>query len=321
MRLVVAEGELLERVLDSTYPVWHDGLTRRAYSQWNAAQLRTPWGRERLTRFRPDRRRRGPAVVAQTLPLRRAHRRTTRDGCAASARCSRRPSTGARGHAAALIERVVEGAREEGALVAGLFSEIGEAVLRAPRVREGADGRGHGQHHAEGRCAGDAGARRHRARLRRHLRDARHAHGGSALRVETRSGGAALRACRRSGSSPGSARRARARWSSSSPRRAPQQRPTWCCRRTSTAGRWRRQATGTRLAPASAGCCRCWPRASRPARPRSSAPGGRGRFPVPPQISLSRRTDPKDIFMLRSLGAWVCELRADDVFYWRSDYF
>ena len=48
---MVAEGELLERILDSTFPVWHEGLTRRAYSQWNAAQLRTPWGRERLTRF------------------------------------------------------------------------------------------------------------------------------------------------------------------------------------------------------------------------------------------------------------------------------
>ena len=44
-------------------------------------------------------------------------------------------------------------------------------------------------------------------------------------------------------------------------------------------------------------------------------------FPVPPQLSLSRRTDPKDIFMMRSLEAGVCELRADDVFYWRSDYF
>ena len=51
MRLVVAEGELLERVLDSTYPVWNDGLSRKAYSRWNTAQLRTPWGRERLTRF------------------------------------------------------------------------------------------------------------------------------------------------------------------------------------------------------------------------------------------------------------------------------
>ena len=46
-------------------------------------------------------------------------------------------------------------------------------------------------------------------------------------------------------------------------------------------------------------------------------------FPVPPQLVLSRRTDPKDVFMLRPLGpeGVPYELGADDVFYWRSDYF
>ena len=39
------------------------------------------------------------------------------------------------------------------------------------------------------------------------------------------------------------------------------------------------------------------------------------------QVSLSRRTDSKDIFMIRSLEAGVCDLPADGVFYWRSDYF
>ena len=32
-------------------------------------------------------------------------------------------------------------------------------------------------------------------------------------------------------------------------------------------------------------------------------------FPVPPQVSLSRRTDSKDIFMIRSLDAGLCDLR------------
>jgi hypothetical protein len=44
-------------------------------------------------------------------------------------------------------------------------------------------------------------------------------------------------------------------------------------------------------------------------------------FPVPPQIALSRRTDPKDLFMLRPLDGSRYEWRPSDVFYWRSDYF
>ena len=43
-------------------------------------------------------------------------------------------------------------------------------------------------------------------------------------------------------------------------------------------------------------------------------------FPVPPQLSLGRRTDPADIFMLRPLADVRCRRRGD-VFYWRSDYF
>ena len=51
MNLVLAEGALLERILDDTYPVWNEGLSRQAYGQWNTAQLRTPWGRDHLHRF------------------------------------------------------------------------------------------------------------------------------------------------------------------------------------------------------------------------------------------------------------------------------
>jgi hypothetical protein len=44
-------------------------------------------------------------------------------------------------------------------------------------------------------------------------------------------------------------------------------------------------------------------------------------FPVPPQLRLGRRTDPKDILMLRALADLRLPSRADKVFYWRSDYF
>jgi hypothetical protein len=50
MALVLADPELRERIQDATFPIWNDGLSRRAYGQWNAAQMRTAWGRERLHR-------------------------------------------------------------------------------------------------------------------------------------------------------------------------------------------------------------------------------------------------------------------------------
>ncbi len=46
----VVEGALLEQVLDDTYPLWGEGLTRRAYGQWNLAQMKTAWGKEHLHR-------------------------------------------------------------------------------------------------------------------------------------------------------------------------------------------------------------------------------------------------------------------------------
>jgi hypothetical protein len=45
-------------------------------------------------------------------------------------------------------------------------------------------------------------------------------------------------------------------------------------------------------------------------------------FPVPPQLTIADRTDPADVFMLRPLAQGVTvPASADDVFYWRSDYF
>src|SRR5205809_7927705 len=50
MRLVPAEGPLLEEILDLTHLLWGEGLSRAAYARWNGAQLRTRWGREHLVR-------------------------------------------------------------------------------------------------------------------------------------------------------------------------------------------------------------------------------------------------------------------------------
>lgn len=50
-KVVAADGELLERILDQTFPVWGEGLTREAYGRYNRAQLSTPWGAAHLRRM------------------------------------------------------------------------------------------------------------------------------------------------------------------------------------------------------------------------------------------------------------------------------
>ena len=49
--VVPAEGAILERVLDATYPFSNGGLTRHAYGRLDAAQTRTVWGRGHRRRF------------------------------------------------------------------------------------------------------------------------------------------------------------------------------------------------------------------------------------------------------------------------------
>ena len=44
-------------------------------------------------------------------------------------------------------------------------------------------------------------------------------------------------------------------------------------------------------------------------------------FPVPPQWQLTGRTDARDLLMMRPFVELSRPLTADDVFYWRADYF
>ena len=123
---MVADESLVERVLDDTYPVWHEGLTRDAYSKWSRGQLRTPWGRGHLQRFvmLDD----GGVHVASLKRYRYPMRLDGREGwmCGIGAVLTA-PASRGHGHASRLVEEVVEQSRAEGALVAGLFSEIGTA--------------------------------------------------------------------------------------------------------------------------------------------------------------------------------------------------
>ena len=116
MKVIVAEDALLEQVHDLTYPVWHEGLTRRAYAQWNRAQLLTPWGRERLQRL---------ALVDASgdvlATLKRYRYEIRLDGragwmCGIGALFTP-PDRRGLGYATDLVERVLEEARRDGAMI------------------------------------------------------------------------------------------------------------------------------------------------------------------------------------------------------------
>ena len=126
MHLVAAQGQLLEHILDETYPVWHEGLTRRTYGQWNAAQARTPWARRNLERV---------ALVDDDGSLLSSAKRYRFDARIAG-RDVHLLGIGAvftpaarrgRGYASTLIERLIDEAHADGAALALLFSEISTA--------------------------------------------------------------------------------------------------------------------------------------------------------------------------------------------------
>jgi hypothetical protein len=148
MRLIAAEGPVLEQILDDSFPIWNEGLTRAGYAQWNAAQMRTAWGARHLQRL---------ALVdeaSRVLASVKRYRFTARlDPPSREASADRRggplqrpdPGKGGRrdvgvlgigavftpesmrgrGYAAEAIERVIADEGGDGAAIAALFSEIG----------------------------------------------------------------------------------------------------------------------------------------------------------------------------------------------------
>jgi hypothetical protein len=44
-------------------------------------------------------------------------------------------------------------------------------------------------------------------------------------------------------------------------------------------------------------------------------------FPVPPQLQLTDRSVPEDLFMVRALSGGAMPKTPDDVFYWHADHF
>src|SRR5205823_7718548 len=120
--LVAAEGPLLDEILASTFEIWSEGLSRSAYAKYNAAQRTTPWGRAHLRHW---------ALVDGGQMLASAKEYlfdATLDGRAIRA-CGigavfTQPRHRGRGHARALIERLIERAAADGCDLALLFSDI-----------------------------------------------------------------------------------------------------------------------------------------------------------------------------------------------------
>src|SRR5919201_6341766 len=122
---VAAEGPLLPGILPSTYDIWSEGLAPGAYAKYYAAQRATPWGRERLRRW---------ALVerGELLASAKEYRfDATLDGravrvCGIGAVFTE-PGHRGRGHARALLERLLEQSASDGSDLALLFSEIDPA--------------------------------------------------------------------------------------------------------------------------------------------------------------------------------------------------
>src|SRR5690349_9184973 len=123
LELVSAEPPHIVEILDATHTIWHDGLNRRAYAQFWAAQRATPWGSTHLDRW---------ALIDDGHPV--ASTKLYRFDASLDGRSIRvlglgavftQPAHRGRGYAPLLIERVLDRAAADGFDLALLFSEIG----------------------------------------------------------------------------------------------------------------------------------------------------------------------------------------------------
>jgi len=121
--LVEANGSILDRILDDTYDIWNDGLSRRAYARFYTAQTATAWGRAHLRRFALVS---GDDILASAkLYQLDAVLDGVRLTVAGIGAVFTPPAARRRGAARELIERLLERAAADGAEAALLFSEIG----------------------------------------------------------------------------------------------------------------------------------------------------------------------------------------------------
>lgn len=319
MPLVVAEGALLDRILDLTFPIWNEGLSREAYGQWNIAQTRTPWGREHLHRFAllDD----DGGLLATAKRYRHDVRPDGREGWMAGFGAVFTPPAGrGRGAASRLLETLMEQSREEGAFMATLFSEIGPAFYE----RLGFRSVPLDEVTVNVTRQGGSPAMLVRAGVERDFADiaALDAARSSAVRFSLRRGPPLLAYALSkkrllAGLGPPGLRQVEffvAEEGASA---------VAYVVLSENANGWTLEEAGDRdPAGARLGGMLQVLLAREPAHrtPLIRAWWPRA-MPVPPQLQLTDRGDARDIFMVRPLADVPMPETADDVFYWRSDYF
>jgi GNAT superfamily N-acetyltransferase len=322
MQLVTAEPPILEEILDATYPVWHEGLTRDAYARWNAAQLRTPWGADHLRRFAllDDRRRWVASAKRYLWPIRLDGVDAVMCGVGA---VFTRPDERGRGYASLLIERLLELSRREGATVAGLFSEIGDRFYERLGFKtvplDEVDVQVERRNGAPAMLVRSGEHRDLRALASMHA--TRSAGVYFVLRRDPSLIEYALTKKRLlAGLGQGTARAQRQTEFFVAEEGA--SAAAYVVLTVSPAG-WTLEEAGDRdPAGARLGAILQVLLAREPSH---AAPLIRAwwppAMPVPPQLHLENRVPARDIFMLRPIGDVRVPSRAEEVFYWRSDYF
>jgi GNAT superfamily N-acetyltransferase len=323
MQLVTAEGPILDEILDATYPVWHEGLTRDAYARWNAAQLQTTWGAKHLRRFALlDDHRRWVATAKRYLwPI----RLEGADGvmCGVGAVFTR-PDKRGHGYAAMIIERLIDHARGEGAAIAGLFSEIGDRFYERLGFRtvplDEVDVQIERRHGAPAMLV-RAGEQRDLTAMAS-LHATRSADVRFVLRRDPSLIEYALTKKRLlAGLGQGAASRAQ-RQTEFFVAEEGASAVAYVVLTVSAAG-WTLEEAGDRdPAGARLGAILQVLVAREPSRPapliRAWWPPA---MPVPPQVRVENRVPARDIFMLRPIANVRIPSRPEEVFYWRSDYF
>ena len=322
--LVIAEGPILEEILDATYPVWHEGLTRDAYARWNAAQMRTTWGADHLRRFAllDDHGRWVASAKRYLWPIRLE--RVDGVMCGVGAVFTR-PEERGHGYASMIIERLIEQSRREGAAIAGLFSEIGDRFYERFGFKtvplDEVDVQVERKNGAPAMLV-RSGEQRDLPALAS-LHATRAADVAFVLRrdpslIEYALSKKRLLAGLGQGAEGSRAQRQTEFFVAEEGASA----VAYVVLTVSAAG-WTLEEAGDRdPAGARLGAILQVLLAREPARPvpliRAWWPPA---MPVPPQVRLENRVPARDIFMLRPIADVRIPSRAEEVFYWRSDYF
>lgn len=127
-RLAAADPALLDRILDGTFTIWSEGLSRPDYSIWQRAQLDATWGRAHLRRV----------ALTDGDDLLASAKRYDFTADIGGERCQvlgigavfTPPEQRGRGHAPRLIDAMIDDAARCGCRAAVLFSEIGAAYYQ-----------------------------------------------------------------------------------------------------------------------------------------------------------------------------------------------